>query len=84
MTDDFTSTRIDEQWIRIDCSDYETGDQFDDYLTEELDLEIATGRNGDGWSFFFDNGFTVEGIANLLADFKLWDEENFLRWRKEK
>ena len=36
MTDVFTSTRIDEQWIRIDCSDYETGDQFDDYLTEEL------------------------------------------------
>jgi hypothetical protein len=77
MSEVFTITQTENHGIRVDCYDDETADQFDDYMTEVLDMEFDIGAKENVKMFWLGNGFTLDGAAKLVAGFSRYDEEKW-------
>lgn len=66
----FTVRTTDEYGVFIDCDDRETADEFDDYLTEVLDLEISFIFGESITTFIMGESMTIERARRIVADFQ--------------
>lgn len=67
----FTVRMTEKYGVFIDCDDWETGDEFDDYLHEVLDLEVGYMSTGPKWTFIMGESMTIDQAEKIVADFKL-------------
>ncbi len=63
--------RMTEKYgVFIDCDDWETADEFDDYLAEVLDLEVGHILERPVWTFIMGGAMTTEQAQKIVADFQ--------------